>query len=29
MIRKIIQLLKTHRERNEERELKSKTIIET
>ncbi|CAK73128.1 unnamed protein product (macronuclear) [Paramecium tetraurelia] len=29
MIRKIIQLLKTHRERNEERELKSKTMIET
>ncbi|CAD8081179.1 unnamed protein product [Paramecium sonneborni] len=29
MIRKIIQLLKTHRERNEEKEFKSKTIIET
>ncbi|CAD8067353.1 unnamed protein product [Paramecium primaurelia] len=29
MVRKIIQLLKTHREGNEEKEMKSRTIIET
>ncbi|CAD8173275.1 unnamed protein product [Paramecium octaurelia] len=29
MLRKIIQLLKTHREGNEEKEMKSRTIIET
>ncbi|CAD8139343.1 unnamed protein product [Paramecium pentaurelia] len=29
ILRKIIQLLKTHRERSEEKELKSKTVIDT